>query len=213
MSTLKPVRRLYFQFAGLLSAPRLDAWQILQALEDAGLARTRAYGQDKQATHYEEADKMLSLPPERFIPAVRRALALFVSQKLKLPVRQYLPRFENTHLDGQYDWHGFLQPADLEPWMLKQLGLKATDETCIRAEGTLEVTGEYDDCCLCADDVVYLSIDSETDGRFLKVSLDSFNGEALEEELSLEFPYTDYWQDRAESAADAAYERMKDGDS
>lgn len=77
MRKIKPLRRLYFQF-GHLTEPKLDAYQIYEALSEAGLIEAVGFRND-EVSHYREAVRE-RMPADSFLSLVRSILEDYCSR-------------------------------------------------------------------------------------------------------------------------------------
>lgn len=77
MRKIKPLRRLYFQF-GHLAEPKLDAYQIYEALSEAGLIEAVGFRND-EVSHYREAVRE-RMPADSFLSLVRSILEDYCSR-------------------------------------------------------------------------------------------------------------------------------------
>ncbi len=85
MSISKPIRRLFYQFGGLLRSPRLDAEEIFFALQREGLVEASVLIRSK-VERYVETKAMQSIDPKVFRLAVRDALVRYCSTNCISPI-------------------------------------------------------------------------------------------------------------------------------
>lgn len=83
MSVSKPIRRLAYQFTDYLITPRLDAYQICEALKAQGLIRVTSE-QAGQPTHYQETRLLKVIPADEFRSTITDVLACYSVHKLGL---------------------------------------------------------------------------------------------------------------------------------
>lgn len=72
---IKPIRRLKWQFGKLLESPRLDGYEVFDALSAAGIVNAVAYDGGGRPSHYREILGKKS--KEEFLRAAMLALVIY----------------------------------------------------------------------------------------------------------------------------------------
>lgn len=189
LSKVKPIRRLYHQFGTFLKSPRLDAYQICEALERARLIEVVAHvapAGDPLPTHYRETARMREIAPDAFRVTVQTAL--------RRGHRDAQPAFlqlNDIRCISDTEYSATLRAGDLELKERRALGLRGC-----HSEEELAVVGD-----VCADGrMPDLTAGQNLTVFFRKENISitaaRFDKNALNSALKETFDYVNYERER-----------------
>jgi hypothetical protein len=191
VSKVKPILRLYHQFATFLHSPRLDAYQISDALEVAGLievvAHEAAPSGEPLPTHYRETAAFRTLKPDLFRVTLQTAL-----KRGSPNIRPAFVPLEDVRCIDLTEYSATMRAGDLELAERRELGLKRhqLDER-IEVRGDIQTIGR--------SPTVRLQVGSPltvfAGDRSINITTKRFDRGTIAEELHESFNYAQFAQE------------------